>query len=74
MLDKSCVKNIAEKFNFETDIDVRPKKLRISYSIKDQLNRNKLGKRKLMESRTNLVRKFIHKNILNISINLLIDS
>ena len=50
------------------------KKIRISYSIKDQLNRSKLGKRKLMESRTNLVGKFIHKNILNISINLLIDS
>ena len=50
------------------------KKIRISYSIKDQLNRSKLGKRKLTESRTNLVGKFIHKNILNISINLLIDS
>lgn len=60
--------------NFETDIDVGPKKLRISYSTKDQLNRSKLGKRKLMESRTNLAGKFIHKNMLNISINLLIDS
>lgn len=64
LLDNSCVKNIAAKVR---DRHVRPKKIKISYSIKDQLNRNELGKRKLMESRTNLVGKFIHKNILNIS-------